>query len=254
MTAVMTEESKDDRMRRLLTGTEPRPMPRRFYKVVSTDGDNRVLLDGKPVRTPMKQHLATPTAAMALAVAAEWEAQAKAIDPARMPLTKLANTAIDRAVSERATIIRELVQYADADLTCYRATQPEALVEAQRLHWDPVLAWIHEKLGVRFVPVTGVMHKPQTGEALTAFDGYLQQLSGWHLTAHYIISTLTGSALLSTMLIEGGIAPDAAWAAAHVDEDYQISQWGEDSEAQKRRAGRWIEFAASVRFAQLIRG
>jgi chaperone required for assembly of F1-ATPase len=249
----MNDGSKDDRMRRLLTGTEPRPLPRRFYKAVSIDAANHILLDGKPVRTPMKQVLSLPSAGMAKAIAAEWDAQTKVIEPNRMPITRLANTAIDRAASERVSVIKELVQYADADLICYRAAKPDALVDLQRAQWDPVLAWVQEKLGVRFEWSAGVVHKPQTGEALAAFEGYLNQLNNWHLTAHYNISTLTGSVLLTTMLIEGGIAPDAAWAAAHVDEDFQITEWGTDDEATRRREARRVEFDASVRFASLIR-
>jgi chaperone required for assembly of F1-ATPase len=249
----MTDESKDDRMRRLLTGTEPRPLPRRFYKTVSVDTARQILLDGKPVRTPMKQILSLPSAEMAQSVAAEWDAQTKVIEPARMPLTRLANTAIDRADSERASVIKELVQYADADLICYRVAKPEALVVIQREKWDPVLAWMQDKLGVRFEWSTGIVHKPQTGEALAAFEGYLNQLNNWYLTAHYNISTLTGSVLLTTMLIEGGITADMAWVAAHVDEDFQVSEWGEDEDAKLRRAARRAEFDASVRFATLIR-
>ena len=42
-----------------------------------------------------------------------------------------------------------------------------------------------------------------------------------------------------------------AWIAAHVDEDYQVEQWGQDAEAQARRAARYTEFMACCRFLSL---
>ena len=95
----------------------------------------------------MKAKLLLPSAALAQAVADEWRNQVKVINPALMPLTKLANTAIDRVGAERAHIIGEVVSFAGNDLVCYRAEQPAALVELQALHWDKVLLWAQQGLG-----------------------------------------------------------------------------------------------------------
>ncbi len=249
----MTDEAADDRMRRLLTGQQARSLPRRFYKVAAVSPENGIFLDGKAVKTPQKSVLQLPNTRLAEAVAGEWMAQEKVINPSTMPLTKLANTAIDRATSERHSIIRELVQYANADLVCYGAASPVELADAQSLRWTSVRDWIYEKLGVRFEATTGIVHRDQSGETLAAFQGYLEQLDSWQLTAHYNISTLIGSALIATMLLESGSTPDAAWATAHVDEDFQIEQWGTDQEALERRAVRRAEFDACVTFAMLAR-
>ena len=250
----MTDETDNDRMLRLVTGNDGKPLPRRFYKDVGVNAQNGILLDGKTVKTPLKAALRLPNANLAQAVAGEWAAQGKSINFAAMPLTKLANTAIDRATHERKTITRELADYANADLICYRAAQPSDLVELQQAAWDPVLAWVQNKLGVRFEWTRSISHKPQTGEALATFEAYLNELTPWHLTAHYNISTLTGSVLITTMLIEGGMTLDQAWTAAHVDEDWQIARWGEDTDAIKRRSVRHGEAAMAALYRLIGRG
>lgn len=249
----MTDEDDETRMRRLMKDHYERPLPKRFYKDVSVSADNGILLDGRPVKTPLKAVLRLPNTGLAAAVAEEWRRQDKIINPGVMPLTKLANTAIDRVLAANAHVIRELVDYANADLVCYRAESPLGLMKRQYDMWDPVLAWIAEKLGVKFIVSTGVMHKPQSTEALATFEAYLGALDRFQLTALYNISTLIGSALTATMLIESAIDGGTGWAIAHVDEDYQIEQWGWDLEAQSRRANRRIEFDASLRFAELAR-
>jgi chaperone required for assembly of F1-ATPase len=249
----MTEETADQRMQRLATDRYERPLPKRFYKDVSVSHDLHILLDGRTVKTPLKSALRLPNPELAEAVAAEWRAQEKLINPARMPLTKLANTVIDRASAERNNIIKELTDYANADLVCYRATEPERLVDLQHQQWDPILAWIKAKLNVTFTTTKGITHRPQSSEALATFAAYLAELDPWQLTAHYDLSTLTGSALLSTLIIESGISPDDAWTAVHVDEDFQIETWGQDNEALARRKLRRQEFDATVKFATLAR-
>jgi chaperone required for assembly of F1-ATPase len=249
----MTEEDGDTRMRRLMKDRYERPLPKRFYKVVNVSLDNGILLDGRSVKTPLKSTLQLPNKVLADAVAIEWRNQEKVINPGLMPLTKLANTAIDRAHDENAHVVRDLVDYANSDLVCYRAEAPDNLVQRQKEAWNPALDWIKEKLGVQFSVSIGVMHNQQSDESLAAFEGYLLQLDRFQLTAHYNISTLIGSALIGTMLIEEAMEADHAWSLAHLDEDFQIEQWGWDAEAQSRRKFRRMEFDASLRFAELAR-
>jgi chaperone required for assembly of F1-ATPase len=65
------------------------------------------------------------------------------------------------------------------------------------------------------------------------------------------MTALTGSALLGLALAKKRLEPEAAWDAAHVDEDFQISQWGEDAEAKDRRAARKRDFDAAARTLEL---
>lgn len=249
----MTDENDDDRMRRLVTAQFKPQLPRRFYTTVAVGAGNAIVLDGKPVKTPLKQNLELPNRPLADAVAAEWTAQDKVIDPATMPLTRLANTAIDRARQERQHVLKEIVDYAGSDLVCYWADRPPELVQRQRQHWQPVLDWANATLGAPFAARAGIVHQPQPQAALDVVAERAAALDPWHLTALYLLTTLTGSTLISLMLIAGALAPEAAWAAAHVDEDYQISQWGEDEEAQARRQGRRVEFDGLVQFLRLLR-
>ena len=226
---------------------------KRFYTTAAATPDGGIALDGKPVKTPGKQMLRVPSPALAIAIAAEWEAQRGTLEPERMILTKLANTALDRVAPERARIIDEMVEYAGSDLVCYRADRPPQLVMLQTSAWDPVLAWAHTALDAGFITIVGVVHKPQQATALEAVRRHLAAQDDFRLTALHNIMTLNGSCLLAAMIGACAILGDEAWAAAHVDEDYQIAEWGADDEALKRRAARQAEFAQCLRFLTLLK-
>ncbi|MGE4248585.1 MAG: ATP12 family chaperone protein [Parvibaculaceae bacterium] len=227
---------------------------RRFYKSVSVTGTAApfaVTLDDRPLRTPLKRALDLPTVALAEAVAAEWENQAEKIDPHAMPLTRLANTALDRVASDRDRIVGEIVDFAGSDLVCYRAEKPHGLVERQARTWQPVLDWARRALAADFVVTEGIVHVGQPEAALQAARAYLAQKSPWGLTAIHNITTLTGSALIAAMACDRAIPASEAWAAAHVDEDWQIEHWGWDEEARHRRNHRKREFDICLRFCEL---
>jgi chaperone required for assembly of F1-ATPase len=247
----MSDETEDERARRLLTRQEQVSLPKRFYKQVSvapSEDGFAVHLDGRPVKTPLKRPLLMPGETMAKAVAAEWEAQGTHINPADMIMTKLANTAIDRVLGDEARIIGEIVDFAGSDLICYRADRPEGLVVRQAAHWDPVLGWMREAHGCKFVCVAGVMHAEQPSVSLETLRAVLAGEGAYRLTAIHNLTTLTGSALIAMKLAAGALSGEEAWTAAHVDEDWQIEQWGEDDEASARRAARMADFDATVSF------
>jgi chaperone required for assembly of F1-ATPase len=204
------------------------------------------------VRTPAKAELAVPTRALAEAIAAEWEGQAERIDAATMPLTRLVNTAIDGVAARMSQVQADIAAFAMSDLVCYRADEPEPLVQRQRQHWDPVLAWAREALGARFEVATGLMPVAQPEQTRAAVAASLEGLDAFRLAALHVMTTLTGSALLALAHARGALTAEAAWAAAHVDEDFQISQWGEDTEAAARRARRWAEMQAASRLLALL--
>ena len=239
-------------------GREARPLPRRLYKSVAVaprlGGDDGfgILLDRKPVRTPAKAVLAVPTRALTEAIAAEWEAQGQHVDPATMPLTRLVNSAID-GVRTRETEVREdIATYANSDLLCYRASEPEALARRQAEHWDPVLAWSREALGAHLVVAEGIMPVAQPQAATAALTRALADYDALGLSALHVMTTLTGSALLALAHARGRLGVGQAWTAAHVDEDWQIARWGEDAEATARRQRRWLEMQAASRLLALL--
>jgi chaperone required for assembly of F1-ATPase len=232
-------------------------LPKRFYKDVAVKdeaGGGVLLLDGKRVRTPGKAPLVLPTGALASAIAEEWRAQKDRIDPTTMPLSKLANSAIDGVAEHEQAVIDDILAFAGADLLCYRAQGPGGLVEAQKKYWDPVLAWAKEALGAPLVLSDGVVHVGQPSASLGRLKATLAGRDAFSLAALHVMTSLTGSALLALAVALGQMTPEAAWKAAHVDEDWQISQWGEDAEAAARRKNRWRDFAAAARFERLLGG
>jgi chaperone required for assembly of F1-ATPase len=249
----MIEEDANARMRRLVTDQQAKPLPRRFYAKAEASEDNTILLDGRSVKTPLKAALRLPNKRLAEAVSLEWASQVDVIDPALMPLTRFANTAIDRAVPERESVIADLLNYTGSDLVCYRAETPSALAKLQAHHWDPVVAEIRRLFEAPFRATTGIVYVEQPPEALKKIEAVLRNTDPFQLTALYNLTTLTGSSLLSLLLLENAITPEEAWAAAHVDEDYQIQEWGADSEAMARREGRKRDFDALIQFLILLR-
>jgi chaperone required for assembly of F1-ATPase len=221
---------------------------RRFYQraeVEDTDGGVRVVLDGRPVKTPARRTLAAPKRALAQALAAEWDAQRAVIDPAKMPLTRLANTIIDGVIDAPSAVADEVKRYLACDLVFYRAPGPAGLVTWQVKAWDPVLAWVGETLGARFVLAEGIAFVAQPAQSLAAASSAIPT-DPWRLGAMHAVTTLTGSALIALALARGALSVDAAWAAAHVDEDWNMKFWGRDALALERRAARLAEMQAAA--------
>jgi chaperone required for assembly of F1-ATPase len=227
-------------------GMRPK-LPRRFYRTVSVEERDGfcVLLDGKPVRTPARRQLAAPSRALAQLIAAEWEAQDEVIDPAQMPLTRLANVIIDGVAGAPHPVTAEIGKFLACDLLCYRAEAPQALVERQAEAWNPLIDWARDALGAHFVVGSGVTFVVQPAEAIAAASAAIPT-DPWNLGALASATALTGSGLLALALMRGRLTVEQAWEAAHIDEDWNMERWGSDSLAVERRAARFAELSAAA--------
>jgi chaperone required for assembly of F1-ATPase len=223
---------------------------RRFYKkteMTEEEGGFVLRLDGKRAMTPGKNPLAVPRRDLADAIVAEWDAQGEFITPASMPVTRLANSAIDGVASRLAEVWAGVLAYAGTDLLYYRAGEPEGLVERQHAAWDPIVAWAEKRFGVRFVLAEGVMHVAQPKPTLAAIRAAVEPFDDpFRLAGLSLATNLSGSALIALALAEGALDVDAAWKAAHVDEDWNIEKWGEDADAMARRVKRLADFRAAA--------
>ncbi|WEX07140.1 ATP12 family protein [Chelativorans sp. AA-79] len=247
--------SDPDPMRRAQSQMQ-RPLPKRFYKRVEVGGADEawtVLLDGRTVRTPAGAELALPSEAAARLVADEFGAQGEHIDPMTMPVTRLVNTAIDGVAVDIQVVMEDILRYASTDLLYYRADAPDRLIELQAEAWDPVLDWAEAELSVRFILAEGVMHVEQPRQTIAAVGAHLRPRNDpLRLAALHVMTTLTGSAILALAVEAGSIEAEAAWEAAHVDEDWNISQWGEDEEAAARRAARRRDMMGAVALLRAV--
>jgi chaperone required for assembly of F1-ATPase len=247
-------EGEPDRVRAAQSGMKP-GLPKRFYReagVEERDGAFHLSLDGRTAMTPARRPLALPTRPLAEAVAEEWAGQGDEIDPATMPVTRLVNSAIDGVSARRAEVIDDLVRYAGSDLICYRAGEPVRLVEAQNASWNPVLDWVRDAHGARFALSEGVMHVAQPEAATAAVRAAIESIrSPFALAALHVMTTLTGSVLIALAHAAGRLDVEEAWNAAHTEERYQESVWGEDQEALARRARRRADFEAASRVFRL---
>jgi chaperone required for assembly of F1-ATPase len=224
------------------------PRRTRFYAnagVVETPEGFAITLDDKPVRTPSGHALTAPTLQIADGIGAEWNAQKEFIDPLTMPLTRFANSVVDAVVDRVEAVTDDVAKYLGSDLLFYRAGHPEALVAREAAHWDPVLFWAADTLGAHFILAEGIVHVRQPDSAIAAARAVLPA-DPWSIAALHVVTTLTGSALLALALLHGVLDSDQVWAAAHVDEDWNIEKWGVDQEVAARRAARWTDFRAAA--------
>ncbi|MGD1015057.1 MAG: ATP12 family protein [Roseiarcus sp.] len=223
---------------------------KRFYRtagVGEVEGGFALLLDGRRALTPAKKPLILPSRALAEAIAEEWAGQGEALDLAAMPLTRLGHSALDGVAAALGATRADIAGYAAADLVCYRAEGPAALAAAEAEAFDPVLDWAEAALGAKFRLAAGVVHVRQPARALAAVGAAVASFEDpFALAALQVMTTLAGSVLIALAVARRRLSAEEAWRIAHVGEDFQIAQWGEDEEAKARRAARWRDFQAAA--------
>ena len=229
---------------------------KRFYqeaRVVEAESGFDVRLDGKTLLTPAKHSLRVESRQLAEAIAAEWQGQGVTVSPLNLPLTRLVSTAIDRVTLRRADVIAEIAKYAGTDLLCYRAEGPPDLVERQRRSWQPLLDWAAERYDAALAVTAGITPVAQAPAALAAIERAVGTHDLMQLVALHLTTTSCSSVVLGLALLAGKITADEAFAAAQLEESYQIEKWGEDAEQTQRRAGLKEDIALAARFAALLR-
>ena len=228
---------------------------KRFWSEVAAvecDGGWGVTLDGKLLRTPARATLAVPGEALVQAIVAEWAGADTTVDPRAMPLTGLANAAIDRVGPDPARFASDLANYAEADLLCYRAENPAKLVAAQAAEWNPLLAWARRRFDVDFVVTSGIIHVAQPGATVARLGHEVAALDPFRLAGISPLVTIGGSLVAALAVVEEAMALDMIWSAVSLDERWQIEQWGDDAEAVASLAGRRADFQAAARFLALL--
>lgn len=228
---------------------------KRFWskaEAVAGGGEWGVELDGRPVRTPARAPLVLPQEALALAIANEWEETGETVDPRGMPLTGLANAAIDRVAPDPQRFATDLARYAEADLLCYRADGPKALIDRQAAAWDPLLQWARRRYDVDFAVTHGITHVPQQPATIARLSHAVATLDPFHLAGISPLVTIGGSLVAALAVLEGEVDPEAAWTALTVDDAWQLDKWGSDAEAEAALANRRADFTAAARFLSLL--
>ncbi len=224
---------------------------KRFWDAASVETAGQgftVHLDARPLRTPGKSALIVPTRDMAAGIAAEWDAQSGVIDPNTMPITRAANSAIEKVAPQRDAVVDELAGYGKSDLICYRATGPDALIEQQQSAWDPWLAWSANALDAPLVTTQGVMPVAQPDASLTRLHAEVADFDNFQLAGFHDLVAISGSLILSLAVTAGKLDPADAWRISRVDELWQISQWGADEEAAEHAARKEQAFLNGARF------
>jgi len=217
-------------------------------------GEWAIALDGRPIRTPAQARLRVPSRPLAEAIAAEWNQVGDTVDPRAMPLTGLANAAIDRVAPDKQAFAQGLAGYGESDLACYRAPGPRALAARQAAHWDALLAWARRRFDVDFRTTSGLVHVAQPAATVERLAHAVAALDHFRLAALSPLVTIGGSLLAGLAVAEGGLTADDAWQAVSIDERWQIEQWGSDTEAEAALDNRRRDFLAAARFLELLDG
>ena len=230
---------------------------RRVYQRVAVragDGGWTVALNERSLRTPAGALLMLPSERLASAIAAEWDAQGQVIDPASMPLFRLAATALDRTAPRRDLIVRDTANYAATDLVCYRAAAPPELVARQQAGWQPLLDWAAQRYDAALACTGGVLPAEQSPAALAAFATFVAAQDDFRLTALHALTAACGSLVIALAVLERRLDAAAAFTLSQLDETFQIESWGEDAEAAQRRTGLAADIDAAARFIALLEG
>jgi chaperone required for assembly of F1-ATPase len=228
---------------------------KRFWKDVAVERGGEgwaILLDSKPVRTPARAALQIPGEALGDAIAEEWRSVEEDVDPRAMQLTGLANAAIDRVAPDKVAFAAGLARYAEADLTCYRASTPAELVAVQGVAWDALLGWARRRYDVDFVTTQGATHIAQPPGTVEQLSHAVEALDAFHLAGLSPLVTVGGSLEAALALLERAITPLQAWDAVSIDERWQVEQWGADAEAEAAIESRRGEFLAGAMFLELL--
>ena len=227
-----------------------------FYKeatVEALDGGFGVALDGRIIKTPGKETLIVPTAALAEAVAAEWLEQNDEVDTATMPITKLANTALDRVAKRMDDVAAEIANFGGTDLLCYRADEPEALIKRQNDIWDPYLEWARDTLHADLKTTDGIMPISQDEAALNQLTAQVIACDAFELTALHEFTNGFGSLVLALAYMHGHKPFGELWAASLLDLTYQEEEWGLDYEVEDKRKEKLADLEATCSFLKLVR-
>jgi chaperone required for assembly of F1-ATPase len=228
---------------------------KRFWKsavAVPVDGGSVIELDGRRVKTPAKAKLLVPTAALADAISAEWNGCGEDVEPRAMPLTGLANAAIDRIAPNKESSAAGIASYGESDLVCYRAEGPETLVRRQAESWDALLSWARRRYDVDFTCQTGIMHVPQPHDTVRKLGHAVAALDAFQLAGLSLLVTIGGSLIAGLAVLEEMMPGEAAWEAVSLDDRWQLEQWGDDAEALAALDLRRRDFLAAASFIDLL--
>ena len=226
-----------------------------FWTDVTVDprgGGFGISLDGRPVRTPARAELVVESDRLAEAVAQEWRDCGPEIDPRTMPLTGLANAAIDRIAADPGAFAADLARYGESDLFCYRAEGPRTLVDRQSQSWDAILDWAKQRYDVDFACAQGIIHVAQPQDSVIRLAREVANLSPFQLAGLSPLVTIGGSLVAGLAVIDGAIPTEAVWEAVSLDERWQVEQWGVDAEGQAMFDARRRDFLAAARFLALL--
>ncbi len=153
-------------------------------------------------------------------------------------------------LEERAKIIQEQIEFAQADTVCFLAPYPMDLKKQQQEKWQPVIDWINAK-GCDFTASCHLTVNSLSDRTKSFLKTRLQKLNDTALEAFCLMSGGCKSVILALSVLEGFLTPEQAFDLSVLEETFQNRFWSEDEEALIARKNRK---EAVVKAFQMLKG
>lgn len=233
---------------------------KRFYKLVSTHQTQNgfeIHLDGRAVKTPMRETLNAPTQGLANAIMEEWAAQGDDITPDTMPITQILSTRLDRVAHERGAMEPLILAYLDTDLVCYRTEKPDELRARQDKMWGVSLSWFEAQYGGVLKITDGLAALSQAPVLHDAVGKFVKSLDDDYFTILQLVCAASGSLVLALAFVNGAVDEDHIFEAVRIEESYKAEiydaeKYGPDPAQEKKDKALLRDLNAAAQYLSLI--
>ncbi|XP_071964002.1 ATP synthase mitochondrial F1 complex assembly factor 2-like [Antedon mediterranea] len=204
---------------------------KKIYKSVSiteSEGVFEINLDQRKLKTPSGKLFQVPSEALAIAVCTEWDKQTDIIKQHTMQMTTLCNTALDNPTGRnKEQVITSILHFLDTDTVCYRQELPVDLVELQTREWDPLLDWFNSRYETDITSTQSIMPPAVPDETRAKLKQHLLTHNEWALFGYESAVQSLKSIVVAFALMDRHIHVERAMALSRLEEEFQISKWGE---------------------------
>ena len=230
---------------------------KKFWKTVKVKKKScdsyEILLDENALKTPMKKELTIQNTKIAEEIQKEWNQDKNILDTDTMIFYGIISASIDKIINNRISYINDILSFIDTDLICYRAEEPNDLVQWQSKNWDPILLKIEKYINNKVDVFKGIMPSKQKKGIKLKIIKFLTKFSDLEIIVLHRITNITGSVFLSLCILNNDVIKEKAFELSHLDELWQAENWGYEEEASNNREKINFELNRTIYFLDCLR-
>ena len=201
----------------------------------------------------MKKRLTILNSKIAQEIKKEWNQDTSVLDTDAMIFYGIISTSIDKIINNRMSYINDILSFIDTDLICYRAEEPNDLVQWQNKNWDPILLKVEKYINNKVDIFKGIMPSKQKKEIKFKITTFLTKFSDLEIIVLHRITNITGSVFLSLCILNNELIKEKAFELSHLDELWQAENWGFEEEASSNREKINFELNRTMYFLDCLR-